>query len=457
MKVTSLKKNISLLGISLLFYLFLFVFDGISLSMDAQSYITGFYSREPLYPSILFLLRWIFGESSYLYVMVLLQCILFAVATWRLTEVLTSKFSLGIVGCCVIEGIQFAVVLLCRFAAGRKSTYCNSIESEGIAIPLFILFIVELLLFIWNKNYKNLIVYNLFAVCLICTRKQMYIVLPIMFFVWLGTKILLKFDWKRSILMLCSVFVTLGMAVGIDYLYNYALRGEFMRHTKDFAFFTITAFYSSDIDDVENIQNENLKPLLVSIMSEIEEKEYSYKYAPKGLRALADHYGNNYDLIQFEIMYPFIYEYVDKQGNYSANEREKLADDITRQALKELVPYSWFNMLKVASYNIIRGFCNTVSKEHYLLNWYSAFFYLLYMSLIIRNIVKKKNKEITCMALVVAVSVIINVGAVGVTIFTQVRYMIYNMPLIYAAMYLLLWSYFVEKRSKDIKRLNMQE
>lgn len=440
------KRNICILGVSLLFYLFWFAVDGMIMSVDAQSYIDGYYGREALYPSILFLLRSLFGASSYLYVTVLLQCIFAAVATWRFTEVLAAKFHLGILSIAAIEGIQFAVVLLCRFFAVRRSTYCNSIESEGIAIPLFILFVLELLQFLWSKRYKYLVWVTLLAVCLICTRKQMLMVLPILLLTYLGAGIYLKFNLKKVLISLCSVIAAFGIAQGVNYLYNFALRGEFMHPTQNYTFLAISALYSSDMEDVENIEDENLRALCMTIVSQIEDREYSYKYASGGWEQLAHHYADNYDLIQFEITYPAIYEYVYDQNILSQNDVEKAVDALIESIWKELVPKCWMDMLRVATSNMYMGICNTVSKASPSLIWYNILFCLTYIVLIFRNIVKKRNGEITGMALVIAVSVAANVGTVGITIFAQVRYMIYNMPLIYAAMYLLLWSYIREKR-----------
>ena len=52
------------------------------------------------------------------------------------------------------------------------------------------------------------------------------------------------------------------------------------------------------------------------------------------------------------------------------------------------------------------------------------------------------------MAAIILLSTIANVCVVGVMIFAQSRYMMYNMPLIYVVMYLWLLSYFNEWKKK---------
>ena len=206
------RKSLWVLGISLLFYLIWFATDKITITPDAEGYMQGISSREPLYPSLLFLFRGIFGEGRYLRTVVLFQSVLAAAACWRLTMALTDKFNLKWFSVSVLLGVQFAVVLLCRFAAERKSTYCVSIESEGIAIPLYLLFVTELLLFFWYAEYRNMILAGVWAVCLICTRKQMFMAVPILVICYLGLWLKKIISRKKGVIALSSVAVILLVA-----------------------------------------------------------------------------------------------------------------------------------------------------------------------------------------------------------------------------------------------------
>ena len=49
-----------ILGISLLFYLFFFFFDGVSIAADSAGYINMSISREPVYPLFLAFLHILF-------------------------------------------------------------------------------------------------------------------------------------------------------------------------------------------------------------------------------------------------------------------------------------------------------------------------------------------------------------------------------------------------------------
>lgn len=436
--------SLIILLVNLLFYLVFFIADGVNLAVDSQSYIVGDYSREPLYPVLLWVFRTVFGESRYFFWVVLLQCLLAAVAAWRFTTVLRKKLELSWFPLLVVIGLQFAVIVMLRFVANRGSTYCNSICSEGIAIPLFTLFISELLAFVWEKKERNLLLIMLYAVALLSTRKQMYIVLAIMGIVYVGMLAVRKMNVKKCILAIATVAGALFLAVGADMLYNLVHRGEAMRHTTDSSALVISTLYSSELEDADYFADTDMKNLFITIMTGIEEGEYSYKYAQSGWMQLYNHYSDHYDNIAFDIVNPAFYAYIDSSGIYSDNEREKCFTQLNHEVLKTLLPVNWGQMAKVTMANVLTGFCNTVGKAHRLLNWYNALFYVLYIILMVRLAVKKQNNCLFWCSFVVLVSTVINAGAVGVMIFAQSRYMIYNMPFMYVVLFLMIYFFLKE-------------
>ncbi|MBD5478441.1 MAG: hypothetical protein HDR08_07920 [Lachnospiraceae bacterium] len=452
--------NLIILLANLFFYLVFFIADGVKLAVDSQSYIMGAYSREPLYPVLLWLFRIVFGENRYFFWVVLVQCLLAGVAAWRFTTVLRKKLELTWFPLLVVIGLQFAVIVMLRFVANRGSTYCNSICSEGIAIPLFTLFISELLLFVWEKKERNLLLTMLYAVALLSTRKQMYIVLAIMGIVYVSMFAARRMNVKKCMLAIATVAGALFLAVGADMLYNLVHRGEAMRHTTDSSALVISTLYSSELEDADYFADADMKNLFITIMTGIEEGEYSYQYAQSGWMQLYNHYSDHYDNIAFDIVNPAFYAYIDSSGIYSDNEREKCFTQLNHEVLKTLLPVNWGQMAKVTMANILTGFCNTVSKPHRFLNWYNALFYVLYIIMLVRLVIKKQNSSLFWCAFVVLIATVVNAGAVGVMIFAQSRYMIYNMPLIYVVLFLMLYFYtkeFLMKRKMPDKTGGMKE
>ena len=93
---------------------------------------------------------------------------------------------------------QFAVTLLCRFAANRGSAYTDSILTEGLGLSLFVFFSCDLFLYLWMRKSGYLCRTLLWSFLLVSLRKQMMVTLLIMGIVFacrlkgiheLGTKV----------------------------------------------------------------------------------------------------------------------------------------------------------------------------------------------------------------------------------------------------------------------------
>ena len=76
--------DICLFAAALGFYLFFAFYDGPVWTKDSLSYASMNITREPLYPTFLWLFRQAFGEESYLMPVIIAQSILAAYAAWKL-------------------------------------------------------------------------------------------------------------------------------------------------------------------------------------------------------------------------------------------------------------------------------------------------------------------------------------------------------------------------------------
>ena len=125
---------------SLLFYLFWYLFDGIIMTEDAPSYIQMQSDREPGYCLYLWLFRGIFGAEVGLHAAVIGQCVIAAMAAYAITRTLGRLFSLSWFGSVGVLVIQYGITLLNRFVAQRRCSYFNSIETEGLAYSLWVFY-----------------------------------------------------------------------------------------------------------------------------------------------------------------------------------------------------------------------------------------------------------------------------------------------------------------------------
>lgn len=431
-----------LLFICIVFYLFFTWLDGAVICVDSPGYITMSLSREPVYPLFLWFFRFLFGEGEgYLLAAVIVQGLLSALAAWSLAGFLTKEFQRNRLDNLILVSLPLFVSLLCRFAAKRSAMYSNSILSEGICIPLFLLFARWMLDYCFHKGRKALVLSAVLSVLLISARKQMMItafllMAAIVFTQARGKQVL----WAlvKAVLFGAVIFLCVS---GIDRSYNLVLRGEGVRHSSDDRFLLTVVFYEAEREDAERISDEKIKDLFLKIYDRCEEQGFLGHSAGQGWFNRVDHFTNHYDNIQIDTMWPMIREYVDASMNGSEVEREAEIDRIMDEITDALLPKKAGKLFGVFVDNVLAGLVATVANMRKLLVIYAIIAYSIMVvlwgiNLKRRGFESKENK----LAFYTAFSILLNVGAVSAVIFCQTRYMIYNMPLFYMCGYLLLRS-----------------
>ncbi len=430
-----------LLMASLAFYLFFAFFDGAVICVDSPGYIGMHLSREPLYPMFLALFRFLFagaGADFYLDVAALAQSLLAAVSSWSLIAYLSKNLRLGRAISFFLLCIPFAVSLLCRFAARRGSMYSNSILTEGIAISCYLLFFRFLFEYALSQSRKSLFLSCLLSFLLISTRKQMIfslvLVVLCILFVFFRKKALIRGLAAAGISAVCILLATAFLDLG----YNYVLRGEMVRHSGDTRFVTTMAFYTADRSDSDYLQDEEIRNLFLEIYDICDEKEYLKHSAGRGWLSRVSHFGDYYDCIQIDTMYPMISQYAMEKYGDDIVDLNTRTDQIMDIINASVIPHNIPAILGTFLDNILSGLITTVAQRNSLLIWYSLLIYVFYLVLLIWHIRHGKNRKILLFSVLTLISVLLNVGLVSLVIFCQTRYTIYNMALFYISLILMI-------------------
>lgn len=438
MKTKDKINNYILACIPLAFFVFFTFFDGYVWCVDTPTYVNMTIDREPVYPLFLLFFRTIFKkEEVYLLIAVLFQGLLMAYAIYSFSKYITEKFKLNIYEGIFIECIFLAVSLLCRFAAKRGSMYSNSILSESLAYPLFILFFRYLLQHLYDNDNKSLLTASVLSFVLISTRKQMYLSLFLLIIVFVYQMIITK-RIKSVYKVLSICLLVIGSNKLLDYTYNYAIRGIKATHTSSDRFLTTVVFYCSTKENASSIKDEETRTIFVNISQECEKKGLLKTNINGGWYEYAMHFCDNYDLIQLHNMWPMEKEYALSLYKVNDNEAELIVDSYNKEIIGSLVPKIWPVMLHTFACNFLLGLMTTVAAVKSVFKYYMYFICLAYLALMILYLIKRKDDDTTKLSVVVFLSVVMNVGIVSMVIFPQTRYTIYNMGLFYTAGYLML-------------------
>jgi hypothetical protein len=433
---------ISILIISILFYLFWYFHDGVIMTVDGPSYINMETNREPGYCSFLWILRSIFGVDSYLNVVVIIQCIVAGIAAYVLTVRLKERFELNW-GCALcILFCQYGITLLNRFVAQRRYSYSCGIQTEGLTFSLWIFFFVALIGLVYDKDNISIVKCLIWSIILISIRKHMLITLGMLFicliYIWWKDK-----KWLKTLsLSVVILIVGFGGIKLIDCTYNFAQRGVFAPHTGDSSFIFGTEVYLANEDMVSYISSETNKELFMEIINKADENQYNTKYRQgNGWHEIEDHYSECYDRIKFDVVNVVIREYQDSQG-IAQEDREESSNEILSAMMKELIVPCLPGILRLFVCNVISGLITTVLKVRKYLNVVAVFLYIAYLAVLmflVKNKTYKKFKNsVVPFAILVLLAIALNVGLTSATIYCQMRYMLYNTAFFYQAGFLML-------------------
>mgnify|MGYP001096838870 CR=1 FL=1 len=449
--------DICLFAAALGFYLFFPFYDGPVWCKDSPSYATMNITREPLYPTFLWIFRRLFGEEGYLMPVVVAQSILAAYATWKLA-VTVKEYKDGSRFLALLSvGFQFGVTFLCRFVAVRGSSYIDSIMTEGLGLSLYVLFIVQLCKYVAEQKIKNLGGTAFFAFLLVNLRKQMLVTLCLMAAVFILYELIKERNGKKLLLLLLMTAGIFGVCRFTDKLYNYCVRGAWIEHSGNSMGMLCTLIYTAGEEDAGLFEDETLRGLYEEISAEAERQGLKITYAPQGWVDLSSHYADSYDAIGYGIINPVIQGYIAENYEYTEIEAVLQYDRYCSDMVKTLLGQEKGDLARVYASNLWKGFVNSIARVNRYLNIYAAAAYLFYIGLYTYGVWRKKGwkkrDKSAVMAEIVLGGIAVNAVVVGAMIFCQPRYMIYSMGLFYTALSMLVYDWLKDwKAGKERRR-----
>ena len=464
---------ISLWVIPQVFYVVFAVTDGVAWCADSNSYLEMHDCREPLYPTMLALFRLLFRigtaadphSNISLNAVVMIQSVLAAFASSSLSVYLIKKYIIKeteenisikeYIYAYLLAVIPLMVSMLNRFAAGRASMYSNSIMTEGLTISFYLLTFRFLLEYVDSESRYSYIMSCLWVFLGIATRKQMYVLLCLLaialFYVNIFKKLKEKDEeLKTSVIVkgLSKLMITLIAIVGLvllfDCSYNKSVRGVFVPHTEDNRFVSTMAFYTAERSYSEYIDPE-LRDIYLQIYDECDANGWLMHDAPTKWNDAMDHFSDNYDLIQLNTMQLMLEDYVDKadfSGFKDGMTKTEKIDAVRASFNSSLIVHEKGRLLRVFINNLLCGLVDTVAKRSRLLCIYAALIYAVFGVLALITI--KHTMTLSCLT---ALGILGNVTLVSAVIFCQTRYTIYNMPLFYMTLVIMIYV-FLNNRSK---------
>ena len=471
MNTLSIKKkellfSYSTLGFSLLFYLFFSLYDGVYIAVDSPTYLEMSFSREPFYPLFLAFFRFFF-PNNYLLISITVQGLLMGFSGWCLADYLRKKLSIHPLYSIILYSLPIGTSLLCRFAAKRGSMFTNSILTEGICTSLYLLFFFCILKYLWDNSTLHCIFSWCIAFIMISSRKQMLMVLPLLFLSIVYHNYKKQRLWKNLLFAGFICFLVLPCFTLFDCTYNYFLRGSFEGHSSSNRFVSTMVFYNAELSDASYIEEEDIQQLFLKIYNVCDSKQYLASHAEQGWFSEVNHFGDHYDHIQIDTLWPMILEHAKETVNKQypgVNEEElktlydKETDRLNSVIIKSILPHQIPDLIKTLWNNFLSGLLITIAQLRKIFIPYAIIMFSLYLVLtgyLICYLLKKPSPEdilyhlsekIIIFSLLTLIGIFSNILLVSTVIFCQNRYTIYNMPLFYMTGAVLLYQFIINIR-----------
>lgn len=538
------------LAANLIFYLAFVLHDGPVICVDTPSYINMAYSREPVYPILLWILRNLFGtevsrygSEVYLVPLIILQAIVMALCVWYTSRVVAGvlpgrgpvcgePWRVAIRGMCydrdmaapvycsecvayVVSNLAFwGVDLLNRFAATRGSMYVECVMTESLCIPLFYLFMARAYLLFaghcrcqdtarstrapetgagdaacteqsgttdtlrdsgpdsgerrrrpLHGQSRDIILLGLLMFLMMSIRKQEMITCVILCGFAFLYDIVLRRKWQRFAVCVLTCAVAFGAMTLLDYSYNYVTRGVWMHHTHNYKGAACTFLYTATAEDAERFDNPFDRAIYEDIYEQMEEQGLTYDSMNRSdWIARTDHYSNAYDIIGYDILIPTIERHMREAYPDLDRPHMQIAIDEEQNVIQStLIHQDKSRLVAVWISNFIEGFVNTVLRKTRPLAYVALVLYALYDGLLLYLMCRQyraarkgtppgdaDESPAILFASLIMFAITVNVIVVGSMIFTQTRYMIYNMALFYLALLVMIGSLQIISRKETI-------
>lgn len=201
--INFINKNAKLLAAIILATLFLYFLRlGPIMSMDSQSYIQKELIRSPLYPLFINGIEIIFGKGNTIF-LVIFQLLFGFFSCYRMAAFIQKAYNLN--------GIFF-LIILSLLLSPYAFYFGNTILSEGLAYPLFLLTVQLLLQALLYKKFRAYGYAIFFLTLLVLTRRQYLFLYVVSFLVCLY---LWYYVEKKRLLAKLSLLFILVSSIGV--------------------------------------------------------------------------------------------------------------------------------------------------------------------------------------------------------------------------------------------------
>ena len=444
--------NISILVALCLFFFGIFLIYGTPVYNDSDQYIAMHVHREPVYPLFLYVIRCI-TPAHFKSVASILQSMLCIYASYRFVTYIRKTFGLKIPGTCICTLIVLTPYIITPLFSKLHIMMSIAIMSESVAIPLFILFVINLYdAFIKSKINKMLLAF-LISLVLTLTRSQMIFTFILWFIMAVimvcmrkpgeshktGEAVVSPVADRFMGIIVCVIIMITGFVLRdvSTRAYNYVFNGRYVDSVYSHINLLANILYVSDRDDLDDHEDEHLKAIFHEIYDKADSQGYLYNNAKDGVSERVVYLEEVHDRIKYDCIEYGLRDIVEEEtGIHDYIEYNRIADGYAGDMVKALLPKVFGKWAADVFLLGTRGLVRNIAVCHPVMYVYVA----LVLAFAIWSVIYLLRKDIrdkTAWFMVIALLAVFgNSYSTAIVIMCLSRYMIYGFPIIYTALFL---------------------
>lgn len=433
---------INLVGIIVIIVANLIIYyrnGGMVYSPDSASYIGMSIEREPLYPICIFFFRLLFGTACFA-VLFSFQVIIGCVLAWYFVSHVKKYYNLSVISTVIIwMCVWIYYGLLAVIFPKWEAPVQVKILTEGLTYPLFLVWIILLILYCDDARMKTLIKLSIVSTIMIMTRNSLM-------FVWIIDALVVVYAYKRNVrkkngIGIKSLFLPVVVLLAtvlveslIESSYYHGLTGKISHRAAGPQTMLPNVIRLADEDDLKNgIGSEQANEVFRRTYKVL--KENGALITSEDFDdSLADRYDkiyNSWNFILFETYVPIVDNYAEEIGVSDPVEIILLRDSIAKEIIKPLLKRhisQWIKGYFSMWYDGYKVTVCPVLPPLRIMDYYTIF--VLIMNLLL-FLYKRKEDEYNTLYFSMFFSIMGVISSTTIVLYVCSRYALYNFILFY--------------------------
>ncbi|MBO4899471.1 MAG: hypothetical protein J5509_04210 [Lachnospiraceae bacterium] len=281
-----------------IYFVAVYLLNGVGVYNDSDQYINMHMRREPAYPVFLFLIRSI-APACWMQITAWIQTVLVIASSHYFIRYISDRFDLNSLFEYLICAFVILPYAITPFFSAMKVHMSCAIMSEAVAMPLFLLFFVSMHRAVSDKRIRDLVTGLLLAFLLSVIRSNMTVLL----IAWLLTALIVLIPRKILLGIILSVagfVMAFGARDVVTKAYNLAFNGAYVgnEYTSQTALANI--FYVTDKEAGEYVEDPSLNFMFQYMYMVMDVSGWSYHKADDNVLNRAMYLEEVHDRIKFE-------------------------------------------------------------------------------------------------------------------------------------------------------------